>query len=220
VHISLLDKCFDVINTNNLNTTLFMLLALYNAAWNNFGCNSRSRKMRFVIIMFRTESGSSCRSLFNWLKVLPLPREYTFHLTNFAANNEQKFQNLQLYIVLIQGPSSIFMRQLSNFHCFPRSTYCASTERFSSLSSRILILMSEKTQFKVALKRHFNTNLFYPLNIHLMSDTITKCVLRERIRTSPVRFLFTEKIDNVRSAFIVMRSREQFFNGKKQFKNS
>jgi hypothetical protein len=112
------------------------------------------------------------------------------------------------------------MLQLSNLHYFPRSAYFVSTKGFNSLSRGILILMNEKTQFKVALKRHYNTNLFYPLIIPLMFDIITKCVLRERIRTSQVRSLLAEKIDDVRTAFIVMRLREQFCNGKKQLKNS
>jgi len=74
---------FDVINTNTLNTKLFMILAPYIVTRNNFGYNLRSRKMGIVIIMFGAESRSSCRSLFNRLKVLPLPHEYSFHLTNF-----------------------------------------------------------------------------------------------------------------------------------------
>jgi hypothetical protein len=71
-----------------------MLVAHYSATWNNLGCNSRSRKMRIVIIMFGAESRSSCRSLLNRLKDLPLPREYSFNLTNFTANNKQKLQSL------------------------------------------------------------------------------------------------------------------------------
>jgi len=193
-----------------------MLLSLYNATWNNFGCNSRSGKMRIVIIMFGAESRSSCRSLFNRLKDLPLPRECSFNLTNFTANNEEKFQNLWLYTVLTQGQNSI----LSNFHYFPRSTFCDRDERFNGSSCRILILTSEKTRFKVALKRHCSTNLFFPHNIPLMFNIITKCALRERIRTTQVRSLLNEKIDNVRTAFIVMRSSEQFCNEKKRFKNS
>ena len=197
-----------------------MLLALYNATWNNFGCNSRSRKMRTVIIMFGAESRSSRRSLFNRLKDLPLPRECSFNLTNFTASNEEKFQNLWLYTVLTQGQNSIFMPQLSNFHYFPRSTYCDRAERFNGSSCRILILTSENTRFKVTLKRHYNTNLFFPHNIPLTFNIITKCALRERIRTTQVRSLLNEKIDNVRTAFIVMRSSEQFCNENKQFKNS
>lgn len=89
------------------------------------------------------------------------------------------------------------MPQLSNFHYFPRSTYCASTDPFNSVSCRILILMCEKTHFKVALKRQYNTNVFYPLNtsIPFMFDIITKCVLHHRIRTSQVFSLLTERID-------------------------
>jgi len=62
-------------------------------------------------------------------------------------------------------------------------------------------------------------SLFCPLHILLMVDVITKCTVCETIRTTQGRSLLNEKIDNVRTAFIVMRSREQFCNGKKQFKN-
>jgi hypothetical protein len=121
---------------------------------------------RTVTIIAGVKSRNSCRNLFMRLEILTLPCEYIFTLMNFVVNNQQHFQTA-IYGVNPRTRDHLH-RTTANLSCFQKGAYFAGIKIFNSLPSDLRSLTNEKAQFKVALKRHLNTNSFYSVQEFLM----------------------------------------------------
>jgi hypothetical protein len=79
-----------------------------------------------------------------------------YSLMNFVVNNQEHFQ-IHLYTILIQVISTIFIDQISTYLVFKKVR--------SMLASKFsTILKSEKTKFKVALRKYLNMLSFHSVD--------------------------------------------------------
>jgi hypothetical protein len=80
---------------------------------------------------------------------------------NVIVNNEENFQTLDVYTVLMQGISTIFIDQMPTYLVFKKSILYAGIRIFNSLPCSVTILKNEKAKCKVSLIKYLNPRLFY-----------------------------------------------------------
>jgi hypothetical protein len=87
---------------------------------------------------------------------------YTCSWFSFTVNNhkKKKIEQFMLYTLRIYGLSNLYTDLLPNCHLFWKSTYYAGNKIFNNSLCRLTNLRNEKAQFKVALRRLWNTQTF------------------------------------------------------------
>jgi hypothetical protein len=114
-------------------------------------------------IMIRATPRASIRSLFERLEImwLPLLCEYIFLLLKIILSNQNKFQQIQVYTVVIQEARTIILYKLSTSIFSEKYILCWQPKFPKRLSCILAPLMYEKALFKVTLRRLLNTHSFY-----------------------------------------------------------
>lgn len=69
-------------------------------------------------------------------------------------------------------------RQTANLTYFQKCAYHAGFNIFINLHAKVISVMNEKVQFKVALKRYFYAHFFYSIAEHLMFRDDRYCIIR------------------------------------------
>jgi hypothetical protein len=93
--------------------------------WGNL-CDSKkvfTFQKKTVRIMMGVKSHNYCRELFKRLEILTLPCEYVFSLKT-SLHIMNIFRPMQMYTVLTQDTSTIFINQLLTSHAFRKVHIC------------------------------------------------------------------------------------------------
>jgi len=105
--------------------------------WNILGRNSSNSMNIFTLqkkifgFMAGALTRTSCRSLFKQLEIFLVPCQFILSLMDLIVSHQENFQ-IQLYIIFIQGISTIFIDQMSiclvlkrhqNFQYFTTQAY-------------------------------------------------------------------------------------------------
>jgi hypothetical protein len=74
------------------------------------------------------------------------------------------FKQINLYTVLLQEISIIFIGQMPTYLVFKKSIYYAGINIFNSLPPSLTVLKNDKAKFKAALRKYLYTNSFYSVD--------------------------------------------------------
>ena len=89
---------------------------------------------------------------------------FLFWSLNFLIGNQEKFQtNSSLHNINTRNKHHLH-RPVANLSCFQKGASYSGIRIFNSLLRSITNLKSEKTQFKVALKKFLNAHSFYSMD--------------------------------------------------------
>jgi hypothetical protein len=121
-------------------------------------------KKKIIRIMTDCRYRDSCRKVFIYLEILPLPSQYIFSLLMFMTRNRSQFLvNSELH--------HINTRQHINLHHPPvnvakyqKGVYCLAVKVFNALPSDIKSEFNNPKKFKVALKKLLYEKSFYSLD--------------------------------------------------------
>jgi hypothetical protein len=80
---------------------------------------------------------------------------------NFVVNDEELFETNSAIRSVNPRKRDDLHKPIANFSCFQKSAYYAGIKILNSLPSNVKILMNNKAQFKVELKRCLNTHCFH-----------------------------------------------------------
>jgi hypothetical protein len=107
---------------------------------------------------------TSCRRLFKKLDILTVPSQYIYSLMSFFIGNQENFQtNSSVHNINTRNKHHLH-RPVVNLSCFQKGASYTVISIFNSLSRSSTNLKSEKTQFKVALKKVLNAHSFYTVD--------------------------------------------------------
>ena len=116
-----------------------------------------------VRIMAGAQSGTTCRSLFKKLEILPVPCQYILSLINFIINNQEIFQtNSSIHNINIRNKHHLH-RANAHLSCFQNSTFYVGIKIFNILPSNVTILKVRQGKCKAALRKCL-THSFYSVD--------------------------------------------------------
>jgi len=122
---------------------------------------------------------TSCRSLFQQSKILPVPTLYILSFMNFIINNQGNFKQIYLYITVIIH----LHRPNANLSCFPKSTFYAGINIYNILLASLTLLTNTTVSDWVAAVQCHWPRTLSKVSRHARKSPITLwCKLLE-IRT-------------------------------------
>jgi hypothetical protein len=128
-----------VVHISNSNTLKSIYWAYFHSItkyeiifWGNSSNNKQifTSQKKVLRIMVGVQS-TSCISLFKQLQISPTSCQYIFLLMNFTVIIKKFCKQIHLYIILIQGISTIFIHQMPTYLVF-KQVYFMLASKFST----------------------------------------------------------------------------------------
>jgi hypothetical protein len=118
--------------------------------WGNRTHSSRVSKLqkRAARIMVWAGSRASCRKIFSFLQILPLPSQYLYSLVMFVVNNMELFaENSELYATVARNSSNLHFT-ISNLTAFQKGPQYFGIKVYNSLPSNMKQLSNNKKHLR------------------------------------------------------------------------
>jgi hypothetical protein len=113
------------------------------------------------------QPGTSCRSLFTQLEILPVPYQYVHSLMSFIINSQEIFQTIS-YIHNTNTRNKHHLHQANaNQSLYQTSTFYAGTKIFNILPPNVTILRNDKAKCflkSAVLRKYLHTHSVYSVD--------------------------------------------------------
>jgi hypothetical protein len=118
-------------------------------------------------MMMGCRTDESCRKLFPFLEILPLPPQHIFSLLLFVIKNMKNFTlNSEIYQSETQQHANLHQTTV-NLTKYQKTVHCIGRKVCNALPSYIKIESSNPKRFKKILNDFLIKNSFYSLNEYL-----------------------------------------------------
>jgi hypothetical protein len=114
--------------------------------------------------MMGCKKDDSCRKMFPFLEISPLPSQYSFSLLLFVIKNMKNFTvNSEIYQIETRQHASLH-QPAANLTKYQKGVYCMGIKVYNALPSYIKMESHNPKRFKKILNYFLIKNTFYSLN--------------------------------------------------------